>query len=73
VRDVQAFVRRIRQRERDGGVDAIVIVLAESAHNRLVLPALLEALGPAYATSPRLMLKALREGRALPGSGAILL
>ena len=72
VRDVQAFVRRIRERERDGGVAVIVIVLAESAHNRRVLPELLEALGPAYATSPRRVLNALREGRALSGSGLIL-
>jgi transcriptional regulator with XRE-family HTH domain len=31
-----------------------------------------EALGPGYATSPRLILRALKAGRQLPGSGLIL-
>ena len=69
---VQAFVRRIRQRERDGGADFILIVLAETAHNRLVLPQLLDALGPEYSTIPRMTWSALREGRGLAGSGVVL-
>ncbi len=73
LRDVQSFVRRIRQRERDGGVDAIVIVLAESTHNRAILPQLLEALGAGYETSPRQLLAALREGTPLAGGGVVLL
>ena len=36
-------------------------------------PAALEALGPEFATSPRAVLKALREGRPIPGSAVILL
>lgn len=71
LRDIQAFVRRIRQRELEGGADAIVIVLAESALNRRLLPQLLEALGPKYGTSPRRLLRALREGQPLPGSGIV--
>jgi transcriptional regulator with XRE-family HTH domain len=71
--DIQAFVRRIRQRELEGGAEAIVIVLAESAINRHLLPQLLEALGPRYQTSSRALLKALRTGRPLPGSGVVLL
>jgi hypothetical protein len=71
LRDIQAFVRRIRQRELEGGADAIVIVLAESALNRRLLPQLLEALGPNYATSSRRLLRALREAQALPGSGVV--
>jgi hypothetical protein len=73
LRDIQAFVRRIRQRELEGGADAILIVLAESAVNRRLLPQLLEALGPKYATPPRTILRALREGRPLPGSGVVLI
>ena len=45
LRDLQAFVRRIHERERDGGVGPILIVLAESAVNRRVLPELLERWG----------------------------
>jgi transcriptional regulator with XRE-family HTH domain len=73
LRDLQAFVRRIRQRERDGGVDAIVIVLCESAVNRRLLAQLLEALGPDYATPPRVILGALRKGEPLAGSGVVLI
>jgi len=71
VRDVQALVRRMRERERDGGVDEVVLVLAESAVNRRLLPELLEALGPRFATPPRSLLKALRAGQPLPGSGVV--
>ena len=73
VRDIQAFVRRVRGRQLEGGTDTIVIVLAESAHNRRVLPQLLEALGPRYSTSARVLLKALREGKPLAGSGVVLI
>jgi hypothetical protein len=73
LRDIQAFVRRIRERELEGGADQIVIVLAESAINRRLLPMLLEALGPRYETPPRRLLNALREGKTLPGSGVVLI
>jgi hypothetical protein len=73
VRDVQWLVRRMRERERDGGVDHILLVLSASAHSRRILPELLQALGSDFATSPRVVLKALREGRAIPGSAVILL
>ena len=72
VRDVQQTARKVRQRERDGGVDRILIVLSASAHNRRVLPELVEALGSEFTTSPRVILRALREGRPIPGSGLIL-
>jgi len=73
LRDIQAFVRRIRERELDGGADAIVIVLAESAHNRRLLAGLLEALGPRYSSSPRRTFRPLREGKPLAGSGVVLI
>ncbi|MEP7379479.1 MAG: hypothetical protein ABI725_07970, partial [Chloroflexota bacterium] len=73
VRDVQWLVRRIRERERDGGADHVLLVLSASAHNRRVLAELVEALGPGFATSSRAVLKSLREGRPMPGSAVILL
>ena len=73
IRDIQLLVRRIRERERDGGVDEIVLVLSESVVNRRLLPELLEALGARFTTPPRALLKALRAGKPLPGSGVILL
>lgn len=73
IRDIQALVRRTRLRERDGGVDHILIVLSDSATNRRLAEELRQALGPAYATPPRAILAALRAGRPLPGSGVILI
>ena len=72
VRDIQALVRRIRARERDGGVGEILLVLADTAYNRRVVSELREALGERFKTSPRILLAALRAGRSLPGSGVIL-
>ena len=72
IRDMQALVRKIRERERDGGVDHVLLVLADSAHNRALVDELREALGPRFSTSPRLLLRALRTGTEIPGSGVIL-
>ena len=73
LRDIQAFVRRIRERELEGGANEIVVVLAGTVTNRRLVGQLLEALGPRYATSRRAVLNALREGRRVPGSGVVLL
>jgi transcriptional regulator with XRE-family HTH domain len=72
IRDIQALVRRTRRRERDGGVDEILLVLSDSATNRRLVGELRDTLGPAYKTSPRLLLKGLRAGSALVGSGVVL-
>lgn len=72
VRDVQACVRRIRARERTGGVDAIVLVLADTAHNRRLVRELREALGSEFATSPGVITAALASGLPVPGSGVVL-
>lgn len=71
--DVQSIVRRTRARERDGQVDRILIVLADTAHNRRVADELRRALGPDYATGARRLLRALRAGERLAGSGVILI
>ena len=70
--DVQALVRRTRERERDGGVDEILIVLSHSAHNRRTAGQLVEALGLQYASPGPVIRRALRLGQPLPGSGVIL-
>lgn len=73
VRDVQALVRRTRGRERDGQVDHILVVLADTAHNRRMVHELRTSLGPEYASGPRRIMAALRKGEPLPGSGVVLL
>ena len=64
IRDIQALVRRTPQRERDGGVDEIVIVLANTRTNRALVAELRTALGERFQTQPRAILLALRRGRA---------
>lgn len=71
--DVQALVRRTRGRERDGQVDHILIVLADTAHNRRVAEELRASLGPDYAAGARRIMAALRRGEPLSGSGVVLL
>ena len=73
LRDMQAFVRRIHQRELNGGVDEILIVLSASAFNRSIATELRHTLGERHATPPRALLRALRYGTQLPGSGVILI
>jgi len=73
IRDVQALVRRIRERERDGGVDEVLLVVSDTAHNRALVGQLRATLGPRFATSPGLILAALRKGRPVPGSGVLVI
>lgn len=73
LRDIQELVRRIRQRELHGGVDAIVIVLSDSGHNRRQVDDLRAALGSDYQTPTDELIDALRAGRSLKGSGVLLL
>jgi hypothetical protein len=72
VHDIQAIVRRTRARERDGNVDHILIVLADTAHNRRVFDELVRSLGDACTTPSRDIVTALRAGTPLPGSGVVL-
>lgn len=73
IRDMQRLVRHVHQREGDGGVDAIVLLLAATRTNRQLIEETRLALGPSYATSPRAILKSLRLGQPVPGSGVVML
>ncbi|HEY7600559.1 MAG TPA: helix-turn-helix transcriptional regulator [Candidatus Limnocylindrales bacterium] len=73
IRDVQALSRRMHQRERDGGVGAVLLVLSDSVVNRRLVGELRVSLGPAFGHSPRAILRALRAGDQVPGSGVLLL
>jgi hypothetical protein len=73
IRDMQRLVRHMHERERDGGVDVVVLLLAASRTNRALVDELRLALGQQYGTSPRSILAALRAGQSLPGTGVVLL
>lgn len=72
IRDIQALTRRTRTPERDGQADAILIILADTATNRRLAPELRSALGDNYTTTPRALLRNLRSGERLVGSGVVL-
>ena len=73
IRDIQQLVRHVHVRERDGHANHVVLVLGDSSHNRALLSELMQALGASFQTPPAQILRALRAGESLPGSGVILL
>ena len=73
IRDIQGLVRRIRGRQRDGGVDEILLVLADTRFNRRLLAELRESLGSDFETSPASVLAALSSGQPVPGSCVLLI
>lgn len=70
--DAQALQRRLGAKRRDGGVDAVILVLADTRHNR----AFLRAAGPGFSADfpvdGRVALERLAAGRD-PGGSAIIL
>jgi hypothetical protein len=50
----------------------ILLVLSDSTTNRRLLSELLGVLGPEYATSSRSIIRSLRKGEPLAGSGIVL-
>jgi hypothetical protein len=69
--DLQALERRVRIKQRDMGVRRVILLVADTRHNRAVLaahPSLVED----FPISTRACLAALRDGRD-PGGDAIVL
>lgn len=72
IRDVQALQRRIRLKCRDGNAPFVLLVVADTRHNRRVLRAAADELSEMFPIRSRDALATLRAGRA-PVAGAILL
>jgi transcriptional regulator with XRE-family HTH domain len=73
IRDMQAMVRRMKERAREGRADALLLILSDSAHNRELVDELRGALGDDFRSHPRDVLAALRSGSPLVGPGVVLL
>jgi len=71
VTDVQALERRIGRKRRDGDVDRVILLVADTATNRRALAAAREALRPGFPLDGRAILAAVGAGR-LPDGGGIL-
>jgi hypothetical protein len=71
VRDAQAVIRRIALKLRDGRVDRVLLVLADTKRNREAVAAATSEFDSLFPTSPRAALHDLRAGLA-PAGNAVL-
>ncbi len=72
IRDVQALRRRLALKCRDAGVDTMLLVVADTRHNRQVLRLAAADLGEAFPVRGRDALAALRRGDKPAGSAILL-
>jgi transcriptional regulator with XRE-family HTH domain len=69
--DIQALQRRLELKRRDGGIGILILVVADTRHNRRVLREHREDLRAAFPLDSREVTAALSTGR-LPAAGGIL-
>jgi hypothetical protein len=73
IRDLQAATRRVNLKQRDGELDHVILLVADTRSNRLALRLGSADLMGAFPISQRDCLRALREGRDPGGSSVIVL
>jgi hypothetical protein len=73
LRDVQALLRRLALKQRDDGQEVVILLVADTRHNRHVLRLAEPDLAAAFPTSGRAVLEALSKGEAPRASGIVLL
>src|SRR5256714_4540873 len=71
--DVQALERRIALKLRDGGIERVALVVADTRRNRGVLSATGKLLAVSFPVPARALLEALSAGRDPGGSGIVCL
>jgi transcriptional regulator with XRE-family HTH domain len=72
LRDVQALLRRLALKQRDGGAGVVLLVVADTRHNRHVLRAAADDFRASYPVQGRLVLAALTRGERPAGNGLLL-
>lgn len=72
LRDVQALCRKVALKDRDGDVDRVLLLVADTRHNRHVLRLASEVIADLFPGRGRDALAALAAGR-LPASNAVIL
>jgi hypothetical protein len=70
--DVQAVARRLALKRRDGDVDHVILVLADTRGNRSTLRAVADLLAGDFPISGSVAMDALARGRD-PGGSAVIL
>jgi hypothetical protein len=71
--DIQALDRRCQLKIRDGGVDFLILLVNDTAHDREVLDLHREALRSTFPLDGRQLLRAIRAGRAPEANGIVVL
>lgn len=69
---VQALVRRVQLKLRDSNVERVILVMADTRHNRAVLAAAADVLGTFLPCPRRRLLAALRAGTDPGANGYVL-
>jgi transcriptional regulator with XRE-family HTH domain len=73
LRDIQALSRRLALKRRDDGSNSMVLLVADTRHNRLALKLAAPDLAAAFPVSGRAILRSLADGLRPAGSGVVLL
>ena len=73
LQDIQALQRRTELKWRDSGVDRVVLLVAATHHNRLVMREQRQALASTFPLSSEVVLAAFRSGSDPGGNGILLL
>ena len=73
IRDLQALLRREHRKQFDGAVDRLILLVAETRHNRETLASARSLIQEAFPLRTRAVMAALRTGRAPAGNGIVLL
>jgi transcriptional regulator with XRE-family HTH domain len=71
--DLQALERKIELKRRDGRIDIVILVVADTRHNRAVLAAHRESMRGSFPLDGRAVMAALRAGRPPAASGIVVL
>jgi hypothetical protein len=73
IRDAQAVDRRCALKQRDGGVDLVILLVADTASNRRMLAQHRDALRSSFPLDTRQIMAALRAGQPPTASGVVVL
>jgi transcriptional regulator with XRE-family HTH domain len=73
IRDLQALLRREHQKQLDGGVDQLLLLVANTKHNRAALAEAGELLQAAFPLGTRAMLTRLSRGEVPTGNGVVII
>jgi transcriptional regulator with XRE-family HTH domain len=73
IRDLQALLRRERQKQLDGGVDRLLLLVADTRHNRAALAEAGASLWASFPLGTRALLTGLGRSEAPDANGIVIL